>query len=753
MEGRPVTRRELIRTMTGAVVSAGIAANASSVFPEERSTHLAMSEPKPDMAVQADAGQQPWYRRLLVGIEIGPTGANDKDNIYMAKATGKAFVEQLLRAKAEYGVIFMKDMEFAYYNSKAARKCPNLGDRDMLRECLDEAKKHGLPLVAYCQIQYDDSSWRAHPEWRMKDASGADIGGRLCYNSGYIEFIKRVATEMMQYEISGFHFDMLDYGFGLPVGCWCECCRSAFQKEYGAPMPVGVTWDEAWERMLEFRCNSNTRFCHQLQAFVKAARPDISVDFNYHGYPPFSWLPGEQPVQHAMNGDFVTAEGLPWIFGHNNPSLLALFMAGARPAGPVQGVTSRGVFDYHDFTVRPVAEMKWEVMTYLAHGAQCTIVDKLYYDGATEPLAYERMGRVFEEARRKREYFGHEPVAEVGLYYSCRSRDWYGREDPPRYMAAFWGAHRALMQAHIPISSVMDENVTPERLRRFPVLYLPGAVILTDREVSLLDEYVSGGGNLLVTGLTGAFDRYGRPQDRSALEELIGARLKGLQTQYPDNFLRLPGDLARGEGRFLLEDVPPDCPLMVWGPIAVYEPAGAQAYGEILVAHRSRDNMWSAHMSPDKAVGPAVLVNRRGKGTILCVPCVLDAAYAGDYRMPEHRNLLRNLIRFLNPHPKVLIQAPANVEAVVTQDAERKRLLVHLLCFHAPPTFSSAAFPNGKRVLPPIMEEPDAYEAKITANVPFVKASAAGPGAKVVRRGNEVRLATSSIHEVLVIQQ
>ena len=52
----------------------------------------------------------------------------------------------------------MKDMEFAYYNSAAARKCPNLGDRDLLREILDAARPHGLPIVAYCQVQYDDSS-------------------------------------------------------------------------------------------------------------------------------------------------------------------------------------------------------------------------------------------------------------------------------------------------------------------------------------------------------------------------------------------------------------------------------------------------------------------------------------------------------------------------------------------------------------------------------------------------------------------
>ena len=178
----------------------------------------------------------PWYRRALVGIEVGPTGANIQDPRFMARATGKEIVRNLVRAHAEYGVVFMKDMEFAYYDSAAARKCPGLGERDLLRECLDEAKPHGLPIVAYCQIQYDDSSWRQHPEWRMKDSSGKDIPGRLCYNSGYLEFIKQVAGEMMRYEIRGFHFDMLDFGFGPPYGCWCARCREVFRNEYGMDM-------------------------------------------------------------------------------------------------------------------------------------------------------------------------------------------------------------------------------------------------------------------------------------------------------------------------------------------------------------------------------------------------------------------------------------------------------------------------------------------------------------------------------------
>src|SRR5262249_19502676 len=157
-------------------------------------------------------------------------------------------------------------------------------------------------------------------------------------------------------EIDGFHFDMLDFGFAAPIGCWCPRCSEAFQKEFGKSLPPKISWDPDWDRMLKFRYSSNARFCERLAAFVRGKRPTASVDFNYHGYPPFSWYVAERPVQHGRKGDFVTAEGLPWIFGNRNPSLLALFMAGARPGAPIQCVTSRSVYNYHDFSVRPTAD-------------------------------------------------------------------------------------------------------------------------------------------------------------------------------------------------------------------------------------------------------------------------------------------------------------------------------------------------------------------------------------------------------------
>ncbi len=741
---QPISRRELLKSALGSAATAE-AGLARIVMPASKVSAGATQDAE-------NSTRLPWYRRLWVGMEVGPSGANQTDPVFFSRARGQDIVEGLLKANVDYAVIFMKDQDYAYYNSNLARRCPGLAGRDLLAEITDAAHKHSLPIVAYCQIQYDTSVWWDHPEWRMEDATGNSIHSRLCYNSGYLEYTKKIAAELMQYEIVGFHFDMLDFGFGPPYGCFCAGnCQPRFREEYKTemPRPTKPTWDADWEKVLEFRSNSNTQFCRELQAFVHSQRPEVAVDYNYHGYPPFSWAVGELPVQTALNGDFVTAESLPWIFGYNNPSLLSLFLIGARPGGPTQVVTSRSMFEYYDPTIRPVADMTWEVATSHAHGAQVTIVDKIRYDGTLDPLVYERIGQVCRDVKTRQQYLGHPPVQEVGLYYSARSRDWFGQEEPVRYMQAFTGAHKTLIDSHVTVGMIMDENVSAQRLGAFAVVYVPNAAILSDKEVRLFRDYATAGGNILFTGLSGLFDKYGNRREDSAITDLIGASLVDCIITSENNFILLP-EAMTGSERVLLHDIPADWPMLVNGPITTFEPTAARPLGELLTPYHAESHF--GHMlSPEKVAGPAILVNRVGAGTVMFVACAPDHAFAGNYRLPEHRFLIRNLIRYLNPEPLISVEAPANVEIVVHAEESTRKLFVHMICFSSPATFVAATFGKGKQVLPAPMESPMHYEARITLNRSYTAVYVAGSASEIQSSGKEVHLVTSAIHEVLIV--
>lgn len=704
-------------------------------------------------AAAVPAAEGPWFDRALVGMEVGPTGAHygssdAEDDRYAARFDGREIVRRCAAAQAEYVVIWARDGDWAYYDSKILPKPPGLGSRDPLREAVDEAAIVGLPVIAYCVVQQGGNFLQSHPEWSMRAADGTPIG-RYCLNSGYIDVMKALLSEQLAYGVAGFHVDMLDQGFGPPVGCWCDSCRAAWRAEYGAevPMPAGVSWDDAWDRMLEFRYRTSERFERELAAHVRRVAPGATVDFNYHGNPPFSWEVGQRPVQHAGTGDFVTGETGVWGFSALGVGLNAEFYRASTPGVRVQVAMQRGVRMYHDQTTRPLDDIRWELLTLLAHGSFVTMVDKTAFDGGLDPVAYERIGQAFAEARRLRDRFGHEPVQHAGLYYSSRSRDWMGRETPGDWMQSFLGAHKALAYEHVPWGVVLDENATAERLRRFPVIVLCNAGILSDTEVERLRAYVEGGGLIVATGLTGRLDRMGRVAPAAAWESLSGARLeRGLDTR--DNWVRLPPTAVD----LLGTDIRPDWPFLVHGPAAVLAATTGTPHGDLLEPHRTtrqREGRESTElpMSPAAVVGPALVVNQVGRGRVVTLASSPDHACGGEYHLAESRRLLVAAVRMLGQEEPVRIEAAPTLQSVVSVDQARATVHVHLLAYAAPP--QSTPTRNRPFVMPALLESAPVHRLRILFKDAPQAVTAAHPTTRIRQAGGVVEVEMEGVHEVI----
>lgn len=704
------------------------------------------------------ADELPWYRRHLVGMEVGPTGAqfgySDPTDIrYAAKFNGKEIVDQAINAKSEYLVLWVRDGDYAYYNSKLLRKAPGLGQRDPLAEAMGEAKRRQIPIIAYCVVQQAGHFLKDHPEFEMRGIDGKTLG-RFCLRSGYLDAMKMMLSEQLSYGINGFHVDMLDQGFGEPYGCWCETCQRQFQEQFGHPMPKEITWDENWDRVLQFRYQSSDLFEKAIADHVRRVNPRVTVDFNYHGNPPFSFEVGQRPVQHANNGDFVTGETGVWGFSALTVGLNAEFYRAATPGRPVQVAMQRGVRMYHDQTTRPLADLKWELFTLLSHGAFVTMVDKTGFDGGLDPVAYERIGSAFEEAKQKRRHFGHQPVQEVGIYFSHRTRDWWGRQLPAKYFQHFQGAHRAMAYHHIPYGVLLDENLTLEILRSYPVVLVPNAVILSPREILLFRQYVDQGGKLIFTGQPGCFDELGRPSNTSSVEELVGAKLGGTLESLDqwvkwDDRSPIPWSASTTVG------LRTNWPFLLKGPAAIWKPVNANSSGYLMKAFRTvrqkegkEGTEWP--MSAESIVGPAILQNNIGQGTVLTFAGSPDYATASEHAIVEARALLADAVRFLHPSPGIRINAPANVEAVVTDDRDDHILRVHLLGYNSPPQTTPAV--NRPFVLPAPMEEPPTFRVVIDTESPIRKVSSFGSSTQLKQSGNHIEATVSDVHEVLILK-
>jgi hypothetical protein len=700
-----------------------------------------------------------WYEHSMVGIEVGPTGAqfghsDKKDTRYCEKFDGRDIVRYCLAANSDYLVIWARDGDYAYYDSKILPKAPGLGKRDVLQETMEEAQKHNLPVIAYCVVQQGGHFLDEHPEYEMHDYQGNRIG-RFCYNSGYLEVMKEIVAEQLSYGIAGFHIDMLDQGFGPPYGCWCEHCQEKFKAEYGHMMPKCVTWDDDWDHMLEFRYATSEKFEKALYEHIKKLNPKVTVDYNYHGNPPFSWEVGQRPVQHAGNSDFVTGETGVWGFSALTVGLNAEFYRAATPDLPFQIAMQRGVRMYHDQTTRPLNDIRWELLTLLSHGAFVTIVDKTGFDGWLDPVAYERMGKAFKEVQNKQYHFGHKQISEVGIYFSSRTRDWIGRDHPETYFQNFQGAHKALVYEHIPWSVVLDENATIEILKLSPIILLPNAGIMSNDEVELLQHYVKDGGNLIITGQTACYDRMGKLLKRSLLDKLIGAKfVRRLDSL--DNWVRFDSSSEGTDKELQLRDgIPANWPFLVKGPAVVFELESAKTFGKLLRPYRTTRQREGKEgtdwpMSADSAVGPAVLVNSFGKGKVVAFACSPDFATASEHHIVEARRLLRNAVRLLNPKPRVSISAPVNVEAVVTEEQSERVFRIHLLAYNSSPQTTPSK--NRPYILPGLIENIPMYRVSIEFTNPIKNVSAFSKSTNLQQSGQRIVATINNIHEIIIIR-
>jgi hypothetical protein len=355
------------------------------------------------------------------------------------------------------------------------------------------------------------------------------------------------------------------------------------------------------------------------------------------------------------------------------------------------------------------------------------------------------MGAVFRDVKEKKESFGHEPVLQVGLYFSARTRDWYGREDPQRYFHSFVGAHRILIESHIPVAFLFDENVSLERLKQFPLIFLPNVAILSASEQDLLRAYVSQGGRLLATLDTSRFDDHGNERENFALSELFGVSF-AKKTDFRTNYFRMPVGFASQGFR-------PDWDVLVTGPGNILAQERGTGTGELKLAFHDRgphtEIGHAPNNSPWKSVGPGLIRNQFGKGEVVYIPFSAEAAYLGEYPLPEHRLFIRNVVRSLLPQAPVTIAAPLNVESIIRRDASRNRYIVHLVAFIGVRDGQSQ---SSTEILVPLMEEMWRYRASITLDTPVRSASAHSPDTNVKVQGNSVRIDTEQIHEAISIE-
>ena len=280
-----------------------------------------------------------------------------------------------------------------------------------------------------------------------------------------------------------------------------------------------------------------------------------------------------------------------------------------------------------------------------------------------------RMKNTFEYVKSFDDYVNDRiPLTFTGLLYSQNSRDFYGRDEPAKYMDAFRGYYKALSEVHLPINILVEEQLGNQDLKNFEVIVVPNAACLSDTAIDKLTDYVKNGGNLVVTGETSLYDEDGMPRKDFALSKVLSVHYLSTGTLGRGYFhLRTDNPIARG--------VKASNPFFFLGKEVLFETLGEQEIvaDRILPLHAKDLDVYPGDVLPY----PSIVKGQCGKGRIVYSGVPLDASY---FRVGElgFRIILANLVMGASSKECFFVtDAPATV--MTTQYRQRDRYLVHFI--------------------------------------------------------------------------
>lgn len=267
-----------------------------------------------------------------------------------------------------------------------------------------------------------------------------------------------------------------------------------------------------------------------------------------------------------------------------------------------------------------------------------------------------------------------QPVATVGVAWSQRNTDFFGRNEPAeRVDAPYTGFMHALVRARIPYLPLHIDDLDTANLK---LLILPNVAALSDAQCASIRRYVDRGGSLLATGSTSLYNEWGDPRPDYALADLFGAHVIR-------DTPKLSGgsEVRRGAAGRAVADAHtylrliPELRARVDGPKSGDEPALTGARHPVLKGFDETDLLpYGGTLTPLRVAAgsvvpltfvppfptyppetawmrqpatdiPGLLLSERGKSRIAYMPADIDRRFDGEH-LPDHGDLLANVIRW-----------------------------------------------------------------------------------------------------------
>ena len=662
--------------------------------------------------VQTPANSEPWYRRTVRWMQ---TNIAEVD---VTRYDIPWWREQWKRTHTQ-GIVVNAGGIVAYYPTEVPlhRRAQFLGDRDLFGDLLRAARQDGIVVFARMDSNgAGDEMYKAHPDWFTRNAAGRpyprDASLNMpCVNGPYYrEHIPAILREVAtRYKPEGFT-DNSWSGLSRANICVCDNCRAKFKNERGFDLPQRADWnDRVYRSWIEWSYACRLEIW---DLYNKAAREA--------GGPTCLWVGMIGGTVAASASEFrdyreICRRSELIMLDNQRRSDATGFQANGQTGKLVHGLLGWDKLAPESFALyqtsgatfrlstRPEPEVRLWALEAFASGIQpwWHYVNAYHEDRRmyATPVAMAKWHAKHEQYLGRRQ-----PVATVGIVYSQRNHDFFGREDselmvnqPQR------GFMQALTRARIPFVLVHADDLERDAAG-LRVLVLPNVGSLTDAHIAAIRSFATGGRGIVASGATSLFDEWGEPRADLALGELFGVSLpashalrdasgrRQAATVNEQTYLRLVPELrgktagphvsseppARGARHPVLKGFDQTDILPYGGNLGVMAVSTNAQVLMTYVPPRPAFPPEAVWLQEDRTDIPGLVVSERGDGTrIGYLAADLDRRYARD-NISDTGNLLTNIVRWAaSDDIPLTVEGPGLIDCHLYR--QPGRLVLHLV--------------------------------------------------------------------------
>jgi hypothetical protein len=700
----PNTRRSFLRDSIGGA----IALNAAAALPGQTSA----------TGDRATSSGVPWYRRAY---RWGQTNITEND----PPRYDIPFWRDYWKRTRTQAVIINAGGIVAYYPSKFPlhHRAEFLAGRDLFGELTKAAHDDGLFVMARMDSNRTaEDFFKAHPDWFARDIQGNPYRAAdkyiACINSGYYdEYLPSVLQEIIERSHPDGFSDNSWAGMGRENICYCANCDRKFREKTTKALPKQANWDDPayrdwimwsyarrteiwelnnrttqtaggpdciWSGMNSGSVTSQARSFRDMRDICERAHI-MMLDHQRR----------DDDTGFQQNGD--TGKRVHGLLGWDKlaPESMAMYQSGP---------------GYYRVASKPAAEARMWMIAGIAGGIQP------WWHHVAAYHEDRRMYRTAEPVMRWCEenqtyLINRQPVATVGIVWSQRNTDFYGRDDAPeRVDAPYTGFMHALVRARIPYLPVHADDIARDG-KNFACLILPNVGGLSDEQCAAIRRYAEAGGSVFATGVTSLYNEWGDPRPNFGLASVLGVHRIG-ETPRLAAGGRRPGGQRTAADRFAPDGhtylrLTPELRAGVYGPKSGDEPAVAGQRHEVLRGFEETDILpyggtlsplrvdpgalvpltfvppfptyppETAWMRQPKSDIPGLVLTERGKSRVAYLPADVDRRYAREH-LPDHGALLANIVRWTTGgNVPLIVEGPGLIDCHLYEQGNRT--ILHLV--------------------------------------------------------------------------